>query len=158
MNDLNLENLKIGDKVVSIKKTKTGWLYGPIRVVTGWHEKTKMWRYSRPDKLDKFAGAFPTHGGCYDFGSKNKNPDFYFSANPVHLKSAERQHKREQAAREKKRAKEKARFEEFSEKLHALLDEYGATVYAVQLSEGIYGADVAAQISIGHDAIVFKDQ
>jgi hypothetical protein len=157
MNDLNLENLKIGDKVVSLRETKTGWLYGPIRVVTGWREGTKTWRYARPEKLEKHVGAFPAHGGCYDFGSKSKTPDFYFSANPVHLEAAERRHKRKKAAYEKKREKEKARFEEFSEKLHALLDEYGATVYGVQLSGDTYGVEVAAQISIGRDAIMFKD-
>jgi hypothetical protein len=157
MDNLNLDNLKVGDLVVSIRPTrKQGAEYGGIRVVTEWDEKWNRWRYANPTNPSKNVGAFPPDGGCKDFMSKNLNPDYYFSANPEHLKAAENQHHQAALLRQKKEEQEKARFDEFSEKLHALLAEYGAGVCATQISGDDQGVEVMAEIFIGNHSIKFN--
>lgn len=155
MDNLNLDNLKVGDKVVSIMHKKDGVKYGGICIVTEWDEKWNRWRYARPNNLEKNVGAFPPDGGCKYFMSKNPNPDYYYSANPLHLKAAEKQHKRAHKAAQKKAAAEKARFDEFSDKLHALLTEYGASVHGVQTSGDDQGVEVIAEIYMGNYSIQF---
>lgn len=152
MNDLHLENLKVGDKVVSIFPKKSGIEYGGIRIVKEWCERFEVWRYASPSNLDKNLGAFPAHGGCKSFMSKFV--DYYFSANPKHILAAEKQHKKKKILREKKEAQEKANFNEFKSKFNALLEEYGASVYAIQTCGDNQGVEIEVEISIGNNCSV----
>lgn len=86
--DLNLENLKVGDEIVTIRPSKEGLKYGAVKVLTVWEDGHKKWRYAHPSNLSKNVGWFPLTGHGYDFMSKRKTPDFYYSANPEHIKNS----------------------------------------------------------------------
>lgn len=57
----------------------------------------------------KNVGAFPITGNGYDFMSKRNQPDFFYSANPKHIKEAKKQHKDVKLEREKKEREIKRR-------------------------------------------------
>jgi hypothetical protein len=86
--DLNLENLKIGDEITTIRPLKKGFKYGWVYVITEWDDKHKKWRYAVQSKPEKNHGWFPLTGYGYNFMSKRETPDFYYSANPKHIKKA----------------------------------------------------------------------
>ena len=93
--DLNLENLNIGDSVTTITLDTKGKIkYGKIYNVLGWDEKHNRYRYSGYLNPDKCLGCFPKDGQGRYFMSKNPNADFYYSANPIHIKKAKQRIKR----------------------------------------------------------------
>jgi len=146
MKDLQLENLKVGDKVVSILPKKNGLLkYGAVSLVREWDERCKVWRCDSDH--GKNIAAFPPHGGCKSFMSKEI--DLYYSANPKHIKAAIKQHDRAHFARQQKEAKDKAKLKEFQVKLDDLLKKYGADIYSIQTSGDDQGVETEVQISIG---------
>lgn len=154
MDDLQLDNLKIGDEVVSITPKGNSYEYGGIRYVTEFVESRNGWRYSAFKNGErKNCGFFPIHGGCKMFMSNNPNPDYYFSANPKHIKAARRQHEKKAKILAQKDAKEKAKFNEFKTKLDALLREYGANIIPIQTNGDDQGVEIALHISIGRTAI-----
>lgn len=107
--DLNLDNLKVGTEIVTIRVQGEKNVYGGVKIVTGFDEKIKYWRYANINNLENNVGAFPPNGYGRDFMSKrNTIPDFYYSANPRHIEEAKRQHEEARIKREKVEA-EKAR-------------------------------------------------
>ena len=111
MNNLNLENLKAGDEVTVIfvnpSHNRDGRKYsGPKKVV--WDEKSQCLR-----TISMTGDKIPLDGKGYFFMSKRVNPDYYFSANPEHLKAAKR-------ANSRIKAKEKKKNDLLSEKRSAL--------------------------------------
>jgi len=97
--NLNLENLKDGDEVVVIflnpKRTRDGLKYsGPKKAVLD--EKGNL------RTMTKTGDIIPKDGKGYFFMSERISPDYYFSANPAHIKAAKRQNKRAANIREKK--------------------------------------------------------
>jgi len=149
MTNLKLENLKVGSEVVTIELLKNGnFKYGGVRIVTEFDEKFNVWRYAHPKNLEKNIGAFPPHGGQRYFMSKNKDWDYYFSANPTHIKAAIGQHKRARILAEKTAAKNKLRAEKFRVELDALLKKYGAEISAYQVSGDDQGVEVQAYYSV----------
>jgi len=106
--NLNLQNIKPGDEIVTIRLKDDVLTYSAIYVVTEWDERFKRWRYNHSNPSSKYHGAFPPTGEGYDFMSKRKTPDFYYSANPKHIKAAKKSH--EKARKERIKAeKEKDR-------------------------------------------------
>lgn len=118
MNDLNLENLKVGDEVTAIfvnpRSTRDGRKYsGPKKII--WDEKAQAFR-----TVSKVGELIPKDGKGYFFMSKRITPDYYFSANPKHLAAARK-------ARDKSLAKEKKKNDLLAKKraaLSPLLEEY----------------------------------
>jgi hypothetical protein len=92
MDNLNLDNLKIGDEVVAVFVNSRGDIrkYGGICIVTRFEEKSQRWRYAYKSNPSKEIGLIPICGGGKYFMSKSEKPDFYYSANPKHLKAAKR--------------------------------------------------------------------
>lgn len=147
---LDLENLKIGDEVVSVRQRRDGKLeYGGVRIVTARDERVRIWRYANPAKPEKNIGAFPYDGGCRDFMSKSTAPDFHFSANSVHIRAARKAAARAAAEAAKDLQRRTARHTEFMAKLQALLDEYGAEIYAVQTNGDDQGVEMDVFVSSG---------
>jgi hypothetical protein len=106
--DLNLDNLKVGTEIVTIRVTSGKRVYGGVRIITGLCERNQIWRYAKEDNLKKNIGVLPSNGLGWDFMSKRKEPDFYYSANPRHIEEAKKQHeeakiKREEVETEKAR-------------------------------------------------------
>lgn len=157
MKNLHLENLKVGDEVVSIRYNGKKCKYGPIFIVKEFDERFNRWRYSSRKDPDKYIATFPPHGGCKDFMSKNPNPDYYFSANPKHIKAAEKQHMKARIEREKRNEKEIIKLEEFRIKLEKLLLQYGAEIIPIQTHGDTHGVEIEVNIQIGRNGIIFKN-
>lgn len=83
---LCLENLKVNDEVVVIRKTKNKLSYGIIYVISGWNNELERWNFHHPNFPEKISGRFPLNGYGYDFMSKRIHPNFYYSANQKHVK------------------------------------------------------------------------
>lgn len=105
--ELNLENLKIGDKITTV--SPDGKVYASVGVITKWDDRIKRWRYARPNNLKKTVGTLPPLGHGMYFMSKSKTPDFYYSANPEHVKKAERNIKTRRKRQEQKQAEQDRR-------------------------------------------------
>ncbi len=118
MNDINLENLKAGDEVAVIfanpRATRDGVKYaGPKKVI--WDEKSQSLR-----TISETGDKIPKDGKGYFFMSKRITPDYYFSANPEHLKAA----KKATAKRTLARKKKEDEFSKKNELLSPMLDSY----------------------------------
>lgn len=97
--NLNLENLKAGDEVVVIfvnpSHTRDGQKYAdPEKVVSD--EKGNLRTVTQTGDI------IPKDGKGYFFMSKRVKPDYYFSANPVHIKAAKKQNEKAAKIRENK--------------------------------------------------------
>lgn len=91
MNNLNLDNLKAGDNVaivfVNPSHNRDNAKYcGPKKVVSD--EKGNLRTISLTGEI------VPKDGKGYFFMSKRIKPDYFFSANPVHIKAAKKQQSR----------------------------------------------------------------
>ena len=107
--ELNLTDLKVGDEIVTIRPKGKRFTYGGVRILTEFDERLKRWRYAVPTKMEKNVGAIPPNGFGKNFMSKNPNPDFFYSANPIHIKAAKRQAERIRIQREKDEAEQARR-------------------------------------------------
>ncbi len=148
--ELHLDTLKVGSEVTIVRPAKDGGepsICYVVYVVTEWDERLQQWHYKQKNN-NRAHGAFPADGGCRDFMSKNKEPDFYMSANPEHIKAARDRAKRVAEAAARKKAEDMAKFNEFKQKLDSLLEEYGASIYAEQTRGDDHGVEVAAYIEI----------
>lgn len=120
MNNLNLENIKIGDEITTIRNENGKTLYQGLWIVSEWSEKHGGFRLIAK-RNDKLVGILPKDGkGYYAMHSREK-PHFYYSANPAHIKKAKESIKRAEKAREKKeklRADKLAIIHCFSEEYH----------------------------------------
>jgi hypothetical protein len=156
--DLNLENLKVGDEVVSIMFRKSGSLkYGPVRIVMEKDEKFQRWKYANPLTPTKLIATFPFHGGCKNFMSKNDKPDFYFSANPTHIKRAKSAMKKLVAQSIRDEKLKQTKFDEFQKELKNLLTKYNAEIYPIQTNGDDQGVEIEVFTSIGRINKNIKD-
>lgn len=120
MNDLNLENLKVGDEVVTIHPKDNS--YGRISKIKEWQEGFK--RFLLVSIEGKSVGAMPKDGAGYYFMSKREKPDFYYSANPEHIKKAKAIHKKANAEYERRKKREKKLFDQKKKLLDPILESY----------------------------------
>jgi len=85
--------------------------------------------------------------------SKNPLPDYWVTANPIHVKTSARMAERNRKASEraaKIQAKdEQKKMNNFRREFYALCEKYGAEISAVQTSGDDQGVDVAIEISVG---------
>lgn len=108
--ELNLDNLKVGDEVTTLGFKGEPKKYGSIRIVTGWDEKVKRWKLAKPENPEKNVDSFPVDGKGYFFMQKrDTEPGFYYSANPEHIKAAKAYHERKKIEREKREQEQKRR-------------------------------------------------
>ena len=156
--DLNLENLKVGDEVVSVIPLKNGSLkYGPIRIVIEKDEKFQRWKYANPLTPTILIATFPFHGGCKNFMSKNDKPDFFFSANPTHIKRAKSAKKKFLAQNIKEEKLKQTKFDEFQKELKDLLTKYNAEIYPIQTNGDDQGVEIEVFTAIGRINKNIKD-
>lgn len=146
MENLNLENLKVGDKVVTLICDKDGYRYGSLYIVKEWSDLHKKWRYSRPSTPEKDAGVFPISGEVRKYKSDKIN--HYFSANPVHIQDVMKR----EAERVLRIAVEKEKSEiemtAFTMELKTLMNKYNATIEPVQTCGDDQGVEMALSITI----------
>lgn len=154
MKNLCLENLKVGDEVVSIHKKNGKIIYGEIRFILNFSENHNRYRYARIVG-GSTCGSFPLDGGCRNFMSKNPNPDFYMSANPKHIAAAKKQHERARVKAQRENEKTKAKLEKFKQELEKLKEKYGASIYAVQTNGDDHGVEIEIHLSIGNQCCYF---
>lgn len=142
---LNLDSIKPGDEITFVRIKAGKWNASGIRVVSGYDEKIKRWRYTNPS--GKTHGAFPADGGCRDFMS-----DYYVSANPAHIRKAKANAAR--AARDLKRAESRMEkiHNQFKQELFSLLEKYSAEIGAEQLSGDDQGVEVGVYVSLNASA------
>lgn len=101
MKNLQLENLKIGDEVVTFSAKNHE--YGCILKIKEWSEGHNG--FVLVSQLGKTHGILPKDGkGYYAMHHSREKPHFYYSANPKHLKAAKKKHERAKILREKKEA------------------------------------------------------
>lgn len=108
--ELNLENLKIGDEITTITPYRNGFKYGWVYNITEWSNAHKRWRFRYADNK-KDAGWFPLTGHGYYFMSNRNTPDYYYSANPEHIKKAKAKAKKAKIDNDKAAAEKKRRME-----------------------------------------------
>jgi hypothetical protein len=97
--NLNLENLKAGDNVAIVfvdpSRNRDNAKYcGPKKVVSD--EKGNLRTISLAGEI------VPKDGKGYYFMSKRLKPDYFFSANPVHIRAALKERNKRIAAQKKK--------------------------------------------------------
>ncbi len=99
MNNLNLENLKAGDEIVAIfvnpSHTREGKKYGKVCTILGKDPIREEW-------LTHGLAKISLDGKGFFAMSRRIKPDFYWSANPVHIKAAKKQEEKASKIREKK--------------------------------------------------------
>ena len=148
--DLNLDNLKAGDEITSVKVEKDGSLsYGAVRIILELSGCGDRWRYTNRINLNKVAGSFPLNGVGYYAMSKRITPHFFYSANPKHIEESKKNRARVIAAAELRKAEQLKNLESFEKELDALLKKYGADIYATQLSGDDQGVELDICISVG---------
>jgi len=150
--ELHLDNIQSGMEIVTITPKKDGFKYGMIKVIGDYSENHKKWRLRFPNE-SRDAGLLPNDGAGYGWGQKRDTPpSFFYSANPKHIKAAKAAHENARKEREKQEAKDKARFEEFHGKFEALMEEYGASIQAIQTSGDDQGVEMDVELSIGNQS------
>lgn len=131
MKNLNLENLKVGDEVVSIfvdkSRNRDGRKYGRVAKILGWSAERNKWQASGMLYI-------PLDGKGYYAMHSKETPHFYFSANPVHIKAA----KKEQSRLDAKIQKQEKLLRAKKELLAPILSDY-------QDSEESYGFDYLSE-------------
>jgi hypothetical protein len=99
--NLNLENLKKGDEVTTLRVENGKTEFRGILIVGEWSEQHGRFLLMSP-RTGKVACTLPVDGVGYDFMSRRENPDFFYSANPAHIRKAKTKIARAQKIREKK--------------------------------------------------------
>lgn len=151
--ELHLDNIQSGMEIVTITPQGNGFKYGMIKVVGDYSEPHKKWRLRFPDGWRDW-GLLPNDGAGYQWGSKiGTPPSFYYSANPKHIEEAKKAHERARIKREKEEQEAKERLAEFKQKLDDLLVEYGANIYAEQLSGDDQGVEIGLRLSIKNQSL-----
>ena len=149
MKDLILENIKTGDRVVAVSNTPLGIKYNKPVYIMDFYEKSKRWTYTRDNGSSRVSGAFPLDGGCKFFMSKSKTPDYWFSANPFHLKEADKQAKGRAIARDEENKRNKLALVEFNKEFEDLLNKHGVEISAEQISGDDQGVEFEILITKG---------
>ena len=145
--ELNLENLKIGDEITTITPLGKNFRYGWVYVITEWSDAHKGWRFKLAARsTSKNIGVLPLTGHGYYFMSKRNTPDYYYSANPKHIKRAKAKAKQAKIDNDKAAAEQKRRME-----LALPIGDYLKTEYYD--SEECYHLDTTSDIA---EALVSK--
>jgi hypothetical protein len=145
--ELHLDNIQTGTEIVTITPNGKGFKYGMIKVVGDYSENHKKWRLRFPNET-RGSGLLPNDGKGYYAMHSREVPHFYYSANPKHIQAAKKEHERARIKREREEQETKEKLAEFKQKLDNLLTEYGASIYAEQLSGDDQGVEVGMVISI----------
>lgn len=146
--ELHLDNIQTGTEIVTIKPKNGEIQWGAIKVVGDYSELHKKWRLRFPGE-NKDSGLLPNDGKGYYAMHSRDVPHFYYSANPEHIRAAKESHEKARIKREREEQKTKEKLGEFEQKLADLLKEYGASIYAEQLSGDDQGVEIGICISIG---------
>ena len=96
--DLHLENVKVGDEVVTISRTSNGGLSVGSRVFVV--REIESWRVLLNNENGDSRGAWQTKngGGCPYAMHPQHVMRYYYSANPEHIATARRQAAEQEAA------------------------------------------------------------
>lgn len=149
MQDLQLDNIKQGDKVCVIRADGS---YGYVYTIGEYSDAHGKYRIISPTS-GKHCGLLPTDGIGYMFMSARKSPDFYYSANPEHIKQAEKAIYKAQQKQLRKEQLTQAKLIELKDKINALLSEYNATLDATQTAGDDQGVEFELSLCIGRQAI-----
>lgn len=155
------EPLKPGTRLAILRRNPGSGNFVPaagVYEIIDRNEPFCVWRYGRLGS-GKVCGSFnPENGGGFR-GSMSKNPEpaFYISANPAHVRIAERKAEAEAARfarQERARIRDEARrMRGFQAELGALLKKYGAEIYPVQTSGDDLGVGIEIELRIGQTSI-----
>lgn len=144
--DLHLENIKPGDEITYVR-VKNGKEVCSGRAYVGeWLESMQRWRLVNHE--GKPCGTFPPGGGCRDFMSKNPNPDYWVSANQLHIAKRNLASKRAAKRQAKRDAELTSKSAAFHAELSALLEKYGAEIHPVQLSGDDQGVELGLEYHV----------
>lgn len=144
--NLHLESIKPGDAITYVRVKNGKEQCSGLAYVGEWLEILKRWRLVNHE--GKPCGTFPPDGGGRDFMSKNPNPDFWVSANPLHLAKRDLASKRAARRRAKREAELSSKTAAFHAELNTLLLKYGAEISPVQLSGDDQGVELGLEYSI----------
>ena len=145
---LRLDLFKAGAPVVALKRINGKIEYRHITSIDRWDEKSKCW-------LSEGRAVIPPDGaGYYAMTSCKGGPHFYYSANPDHIREAEKQFEEARKEREAKKEYDQARLQEFKEKLDDLVKQFGVAIYPEQIAGDDCGVEIDLCISINNEVIV----
>lgn len=102
MNNLNLENVKTGDEITTIRQENGKTVYHGLWTVGEWSENHKAFRLFA-SRNNKITGILPPDGKGYHAMHPRKTPHFYYSANPAHIKKVKESIKKAEKTHEKKK-------------------------------------------------------
>lgn len=152
MFELNLDGIKTGDKVAVIRPDGTT---GSVITLGEFSENHGKFRLL--NKEGRAIGLLPADGfGFYAMHSKTNGPHFYYSANPEHIALAEKTIDRRNMAAIVKAESERKKLKELSDKIAKLLQEYGASIEAVQDSGDDCGVEMSVHLSVGSKSVVLN--
>lgn len=148
MQNLQIENIKPGDKICSIMKDgKPVGVYN-VGEFSTLHNKYRLLREG------KAIGLIPVDGkGYYAIHSKDTGPHVYYSANPEHIAMAENAITEASKTREDKEKQTMENLKELKKELYALLDKYSASIEVYQTSGDDQGVEFEACLTIGNQSI-----
>lgn len=150
MQDRNIEYIKTGDELCVIYPNGgTGAIY----TVGEFSDSNKRFRLQNAQ--GKPLCWLPIDGEGYKFmrGPADGEPDFYYSANPVHVEKAKQNIRVKQEKEKQQEAQNWQKLEDLRSKIDALLTEYGATIEASQTESDSHGVEVGLFLSIGRQSL-----
>lgn len=150
--ELHLDNIQSGMEIVTIIPQSNGFKYGTIKVVGDYSDNHEKWGVRFPNET-RDSGLLPNDGEGYYAMHSREVPHFFYSANPKHIKAAKKAHEQARKEVEREEHKTKEKLAKFKQKLYDLLGEYGANIYAEQLSGDNQGVEVGAFISIKNQSL-----
>lgn len=145
MQNLQIENIKPGDKICSIMKDGSPSGIYNVGEFSPLHNKYRLIRDG------KQLGLIPADGkGYYAMHNKDTGPHFYYSANPEHIAMVEDALSKAKKAREEK---EKESLKELKKEFNALLKKYNACIEVYQTSGDDQGVEFESVLTIGNKSI-----
>lgn len=99
--NLNLENVKIGDEITTIRQENGKTVFQGLWIVGEWNENHKAFRlYAKQN--NKVTSILPPDGKGYYAMHPKTIPHFFYSANPAHIKAIKKKLARISAQNDKK--------------------------------------------------------
>lgn len=147
MQNLQIENIKPGDKICTILQDgKPVGVYN-VGEFSTLHNKYRLLRDGKP------VGLIPVDGnGYYAMHSKDSGPHFYYSANPEHVAMVEKAITEASKTREDKEKQTKDKLKELKKEINTLLSKYNASLDACQTGGDSHGVEIELFLNIGNQS------
>lgn len=160
MDDLQIEDAPKGTLLVALilnKEQDRIVQYRSFCLKGPYLQARERYQLLSTSKSERVVSWMDKHGGGWYFMSKNPKPDFWHSANPKHIEAAKREHEKARREREKEEEENLEKARQFRTKLKQLMEEYQASIWAVDSDEGMCSEPRVYTSVGGHHELLDSD-